>query len=396
MGLGGLSLVILLLGVLGGLNIVTAWGGLLLGMALLHKQIFSWLAQLWRGQQDWAELPGLEKIACGFVLFLLLLNLSLALAPPLKWDSLAYHLELPKRYANLGSIRFLADNLYSAFPQTAEMWFSWAMVLPGGWQKGWAAAAQGGSLAAAFGWGVGVVALLGIGGFSQRINRGSGLWLAPAILLSGYSISQALHWAYVDLWVMLYGLTVWISIEQYSSSGAKKWLWLAGVEIGFAMGVKYSAGMLLPLAGLLLFLPNQRASLLASDQEASERGSAASVLWRTTRFWLAACIHELAVLVGLAILVVSPWLIKNWLTTGQPLFPSVTSQFPASPWMQSFSSDPLPGRSFWNDLFLPLEVPLLGIEGAQISGKPEYGASLGPSDAGFDTGIDSRLAGTGS
>ena len=38
----------------------------------------------------------------------------------------------------------------------------------------------------------------------------------------------------------------------------------------------------------------------------------------------------------------------------------------------------LSGRTFWNDLLLPLQATLFGMEGAVLPGHPEYGASLGP------------------
>jgi hypothetical protein len=82
--------------------------------------------------------------------------------PPLKWDSLVYHLELPRQYIRLGRIGFVEGNLFVGFPQIGEMNFTWAMAL------------RGGAAAATLGWVTGVIALLGVAGFARRLIGGRG------------------------------------------------------------------------------------------------------------------------------------------------------------------------------------------------------------------------------
>jgi hypothetical protein len=39
--------------------------------------------------------------------------------------------------------------------------------------------------------------------------------VGAGVLLSGSSLAQALHWGYVDLWVMLFGLGVLVALDTY-------------------------------------------------------------------------------------------------------------------------------------------------------------------------------------
>ena len=143
-----------------------------------------------------------------------------ALAPPLKWDSLAYHLELPQRYIEAGRIAYLSDNLFVGFPQLAEMIFTWATALGSG------------STAATAGWIISVIAILGLGGFAERQVGKGYRWLASAILMSGASISRGLSWAYVDLWVLFFGLGTIIFFEQYARTKKLIWVGIAAVLAG--------------------------------------------------------------------------------------------------------------------------------------------------------------------
>jgi hypothetical protein len=364
-GLGVLSLVWLAAGLAGFFKPYLAWSAVLISLVLCRRFVQGWLSDLRDGCLASVPVMTFDKLAFSFVGFIALVNLSLALAPPMRWDSLVYHLEIPRRYAAIGGIAFLPDNLYAGFPGLSAMWFTLAILL------------KAPVTAAVFGWAVGLIAILALVGFASGRQIFRYRWLAPAILLSGSSVSQALHWAYVDWWVILFGTVVWILLADYLDQPARAKLFLIGVLIGFTIGVKYTAGIVLILTGLVL---------LATRRGLAERLCAAKHGERPDfRFH---CLHlrenwrlvvsECLVLAVFALLSVSPWLAKNWLFSGHPLYPMAIAGRPADPWRQSFSQDPLPARSWQEDVLLPFDATIFGVESAQVVGKPEYSANIGP------------------
>ncbi len=365
LGLGCLSLWVLAAGLLGLFQTVIAWGAALVGLLIFRKAIWSWWKDLYCGFRQAAPSILVERVSLLFVGFLLLLNLTLALAPPTRWDSLVYHLEVPRRYVAAGRVSFLPDNLYAGFPGISTMWSSWAILM------------HAPTSAAVFGWAVGVIALLGLAGFSTRILGGQWNWLPAAILLSGSSISQALHWAYVDWWIILSGVTLWILLLSYLESHSPLCLALSGVLMGFAIGVKYTAGTLLILFTAALLFSGRQPSFENSlpDTENNFRKRLAALFsgksWRSL-------LNEGVILAVVVFACVSPWLLKNFLYTGQPLYPMAMGQLTPDPWQQTFGKDPLPQRTWLEDLLLPVDATLFGIEGAQVLGKPEYSANISP------------------
>lgn len=347
-GLGFLSLAVLVAGLLGGLLLWVALAALLVGLVLLHRQIIAWAADL-RGLAGEESLNGLEKLAGAFVALVFVLNLLRALAPPLKWDSLVYHLQVPQAYLAAGKIFFYPENFYAGFPQTVEVLFTWAMAFGRA------------STAAVFGWTVSVLAFLGVEGFSRRLLGQGTRWLAPAVLLSGYSISQAMNWAYLELWVLLFGTLMLLALDYYLRSSQRAWLLFAGIVLGFAISIKYTAGVLLVMAGVMLLVrgPNPKGS-------------------KAKPFGFRRWIFEMLTIGGVAAMLVLPWLLKNLILMGNPLYPLWMPGDQIDPWQQAFHSGSPPQRSLVEDLLLPFEATFFGIEGGKIEGTPEYGASLGP------------------
>jgi hypothetical protein len=74
-----------------------------------------------------------------------------------------------------------------------------------------------------------------------------------------------------------------------------------------------------------------------------------------------------------ALIVASPWYLRNILGFGNPLFPFLFPSGPMSAERLAFYLGPSPDRPIWRDLILPLEATVLGIEGG-----PGYSASIGP------------------
>jgi hypothetical protein len=280
------------------------------------------------------------------------LGLLQALAPPLKWDSLVYHLEMPRQYLDAGKIIYLENNLFVGFPQLVEMNYTWTMAL------------RSGQTAGVLGWAIGMLALVGVEGLARRLVNPQVGWIAPAIIITGAHVGQALSWAYVDLWVMLFGVSILIALTAYFQNNKKLWLLVAALMVGFALSTKYTAGILLPIGSLMLVLNWLSCNRKPLNSESRET--------------IKGLMIDLVVFIAIVFIVFSPWLIKNYVFTNNPLYPFLFPGRDLDTLRQSFHKGSLTPRTLLDDLLLPWHVTVLSVEGGDIEGIPRYDASIGP------------------
>lgn len=320
------------LGLKGGFLVAVGLG---LGL-VLHREIIAWL-------RDWKALYGLwaqatrpgQALALASAL-LLILALFMALAPPLKWDALVYHLLLPRVYLAEGRIGDLAWLVRSGHPQNGEMLYIWAMA--------WG----GAEAATTLGWALSLVAVVGLLGWLSRTLDARAAWIGVGALLVGQSVWEATAWGYVDWLTLFYGVAFLIALYTWQEENDPKWLGLAGLMVGLGFGVKYTAGILGISGGVLILVHARR------------RGNSP---------WPA-----LGRFVGPAFLAGLPWLLKNYLLVGNPVYPLL---FPSGAMtsfrLRLFQYGPIFGHPVLDTLFMPLRATYLGLEGAE-----GYGADIGP------------------
>lgn len=367
-GLPVLSLLLLAVGslALSGWSVAAA---LITVGALARRDALAWARQLagWRR----APLPAgrWARFLAAITLGLAALALILALLPPGKWDALAYHLSGPQQYVARGRFYAAPHNHFLGFPQIVETLFAGQLALTGRLTG-----------AAVLHWGMGALLLLAVGGRAARLSGAITGWLAVAILLSAQTAWIEMSAPYVDLLPMLLavaGLGVaehWdeargdpspstpLPQEERGRGGeARRWLasfpglrhaLLLGALAGFSIGVKYSALWLVIAFGALLLWRG--------------RGSG----WRAALTYAAA--YALA-----ALLVFAPWLLRNALFYGNPVYPFVFESAEMDAIRQDWYSQPrsglIYGASAWQIPLLPLAATVLGVEGAGT-----YGADSGP------------------
>lgn len=356
-GLGIFSIVILLAGLTHVIHPASAWLLLLAALIGTYRVGTKWALDLRQGLLGGGKTDGIERAAQALVVFLLVLSLLDALAPPLKWDSLVYHLALPKHYLAVHSVDFVSGNLFGGFPQLPEMLYTWAMGL------------RAGTTATLLGWGAGVLAMLGVAGLIERglvLNR---RWLTIAIVFSGASLWQGLSWAYVDHWVLLYGVILISALDVHTRRRTGPWLLLAGMAIGFAASSKYTAILLGP-AAVLWFLADAltaaRGTLVSVAQESDTNPEA-------TASSVSSFARNSAIvgLIGLALF--APWLVKNLILTGNPAYPFLWPGRELDALRQSFHAKGESTSSLLDALLLPWRATVLGVEGGA-----GFNTSIGP------------------
>jgi hypothetical protein len=318
---------------------VTRW---LLGLSgvvlliVLRRDAWAWLKEWQALKPLWdSATRGGRVVAVGSGA-LILSALWFALAPPLEWDALVYHLLLPRVYLSEGRIGDVPWLLRSGLPQNGEMLYTWAMA--------WG----GAEAATALGWVLSVIALAGLLGWLSRVLDARAAWVGIGALLIGQSVWQGMAWGYVDWLVMLYGIGTLIVLHAWCQHHDPNWLSLAGVMVGLGLGVKYTAGVLGVGALVVILIQARR--------------NGQSVLAALMRFGLP------------AVIVVLPWLLKNFILTGNPFYPLFFPSGVVTPFrLRLLQYARVFGHPVWDTLFLPLRATYLGIEGAE-----GYSADIGP------------------
>jgi Dolichyl-phosphate-mannose-protein mannosyltransferase len=339
-GLGLLSLLTLALGLVGLLRPLVAWGLMVALGALLRRDLRAALADL-RAAGHLRPASGFQRWVALYIGVSLALIFMAALAPPTAWDALVYHLTGPRLFVQAGRVAHPIDLPYLGFPQLGEMQFTLGILLVGD------------GPASLLHFGYGLLALIVTAALAQRVFGASAAWLAAALLASVPTFLSLMSRAYVDVTLLFYATAACYAFVRWREcrAGGQNWLLVMGALCGFAAGVKYTA-IAIPLAlGL-------------------------SVAWTSRRDGLRAVAGRLVPLGAVCVILTLPWLLKNWLTTGNPFYPfffqgAYWDAWRA--WWYDRSGSGLATTAPWRLVLAPLEATVLGTEG----GEP-YDATIGP------------------
>lgn len=343
-GLGLLSLLMLALGLLGGLHRVVAWGLVLVLGLLLWPSSRSLLADL-RMLQVPRPKNGFQRWLMIYGGLSLLLTFFLALAPPTGWDTLVYHLTGPRLFLEAGRIAHPFDLPYLGFPQLGEMQFTLGMLLAGE------------QVAPLLHFGYGLMAFGITVSLARRAFGQDAAWLAGALLLSVPSLLSLMTRAYVDATLLFYATATLYTLVRWRESQtdenpAESWLILSGLFCGFSGGVKYTA-VVIPMA------------------------LAVSIVWISRHKRVRVIVGRLLFVAAPAVLLVLPWTLENWFTTGNPVYPFFLSGgIYWDQWRRWWFGRPgtgLAATAPWRLLTAPIEAVILGTEGADL-----YDATIGP------------------
>ncbi len=334
-GLGMLAVLVLAAGVTVGLPPLLPWLALPVGLLLTRRPLLQWLKH-WHSLADlWRSGGAFERCSATLILLALFASLWVALAPPFKYDALVYHLTLPAAYLAAGRISHLPWLIMSGYPQGAELLYTWAMALGGA------------PAAAVLGWLFSLLALAGLLGLlCQRLNNPAA-WAGAAALFAGSSLVLYTAWGYVDWLGLVFGLACLILLDHWQHNPRPLHLRLAGALAGMAFAVKYPFGLLALIGVIWLGVHAWR--------------SRANLIPPLLNFGLAATVFAL------------PWLIKNLLFTGNPLYPFFFPAAQMDPIRLQIALQEQPHGGWIDSLLLPLRATLLGIEGAA-----GFAASIGP------------------
>jgi hypothetical protein len=279
----------------------------------------------------------LVTILCIAILILLLIETILNLTPPIARDALIHHLAIPKLWLKNGGFYEIKWADFSYYPMNVDLLY----LIPLYFKKDFIANFIH------MGFGIGT-ALLIYHYLNNKISRIAGL-LGILVFLSTPIVVRLSTQAYVDLGLTFFTTASILAFICYRDGEFKefKWLFLSSVTMGLALGTKYNA--------LIVWFFLSLAIVFVYSRD-------------TKKQWKAIECGFIFFLISL--LIFSPWLIKNIILTGNPLYPlfkgifNINSATPGG--TGSISGDTsigffkmremLYGENFWETLLIPLRI----------------------------------------
>jgi hypothetical protein len=215
-----------------------------------------------------------------------------AATPPFFYDALVYHLAVPHKYLLTHGFHYIPHQQFSNFPMNLGMLFLVAMSF------------SGGILAQLLSWSYAPLTALAVYGFAKaRWGEHIAITAAAiAFLIPGPLIISTL--TSVECAVMFYTfLSVWALCSWFTSSQTR-WIVCSAILCSLAIGTKYQAIAAFCGIEVVLFV---------------------HAYWIAKHSWRNVICNM--ILFGLIVLGgLSPWLIKNMLYTGNPMYPFFSSQ----------------------------------------------------------------------
>lgn len=253
--------------------------------------------------------------------------------PPIARDELVYHLALPALYVREGRILEVPFCKYSYYPLLAQMLFTPLVAAD------WLAATRYLHLS----FGLATASLLLIHARRQGAGRAPALGIALVFLTTPVIFILATR-AYVDLALAFYSGVALLGLLRWTETNRRTWLVLAGIAAGFTGALKYNGYFVI-------------AMLLAAVPLLSDRRSLGKVVGDAVMFGAASQLPLL------------PWLVQNFVTTGNPVFPLLAEvlggrSLDAAPAVSELvRRRELYGESWIEIALVPLRVFVTGAEG---------------------------------
>ena len=328
LGLSALSLLTLGCGLLGHLNRITIAGVLI--AAIAGEGICRWRTQrtidskkpLTHPVDDPEDTARLKWICLlAGVPFLLAIALG-AMLPSFDFDVKEYHLQGPKEYFQRGRVTFLPHNVYTSFPFLTEMLSLLGMLLRDDWYRG---ALVGKVVLACFA----PLTTLAVYAAGRR-------WFGPTAGCLAALIHLTTPWTY-RISIIAYaegGLTFYLfaslfavmlgirqsrdELESGAANGSRRLFLTAGLLAGSAMACKYPGvvQVVIPLGFVVLLFPRV---MSCSDSASS------AAAWKTG-------LRYVGVFTVGTVLAIGPWLAKNTVETGNPVYPLMWTVFGGDDW----------------------------------------------------------------
>lgn len=226
-----------------------------------------------------------ERLLAAGVIVAVILMIPLALIPPVVRDELISHLAIPKLYLERGAIYEIPFMGYSYLPQNIDLLYMVSLglgsdIAPKLIHLGFAVA-------------TGLVIYFYL---ARSAGKATGL-VGMLLYLSTPLVANLSRTAYIDNGAAFYATLAVMAALKWKDDDESKWLALSAISSGLAMSAKYNTILSFALVSGFVFVTGLNKK----------------------RYALA--LVNTAAYAAIAIVVLSPWLLRNYLWTGSPLYP---------------------------------------------------------------------------
>jgi hypothetical protein len=225
---------------------------------------------------------------------ILIIEVILCLMPPVSRDALIHHLAIPKLWIRHGGFYETPWTVFSYFPMNVDLLYLIPLLLGNDRVPAF--------IHLLFGWGTGYLV------YRYLKDQAGKIWglLGLLVFVSTPMVIRLSLTAYVDLGMIFFTTASVLSYLRWRDGGYEdaKWLLLAAVCMGLAAGTKYNALI------SWLFLGGAVCFLYARDTGKQLQ----AIRW--------GLIFSLV-----ALATVSPWLVKNIVLKGNPIYPLMDNVF---------------------------------------------------------------------
>ncbi len=277
-----------------------------------------------------------------FLTLLILVLAVLACVPPVSRDALIHHLAIPQLHLNHGGMYEIPDKKHAYYPMNLDLLY----IIPLYFKNDILAKYIHFAFALA-------TAGMIFGHLKRRLNPSYAL-LGAGFFLSIPIIVRLSGIVYVDLGLVFFSWVTLLYILKWAESDfPRRHLIMAGIFCGLALGTKYNGLIILFITTALI--PVVYVRLQPAGKKSSARALAPAFLFMFT-----------------ALLVFSPWLIRNYAWTQNPVYPlydNLISPGPPNPDKSPTTSHPIRYRQLlynesWAEIALvPVRVFFQGQDG---------------------------------
>lgn len=333
LGIGILALLLFFLGLFDLLKAPVVWNILILLFlsalfySFKNKTLFDTKSCLTSFKLD----SSVNRALLVFAFILFLFNVLGAYIPQTGDDALYYHFALPKLFIRHGGIYHVTDNFTSVWPFNIEMLFSLGLLL------GNETTANLFNVIISAGFAVLIYHLIKL-----YLGHSAGVLWSVITYSTPLTLAQ-MNKGFVDMGTGLFALSgLYLMLKMiHEKKWAVKTVTLAGIFFGLAAGTKIVGALTGVLAALAF----------------------AAVYFRELR---GKALGLAALLVLLTGLIASPWTIRSFVLTGNPVYPVFTSLFSSGGWDQKVETRTLKltdssdialapmGRSLRNTALIPV------------------------------------------
>ena len=243
-----------------------------------------------------------------FIFLFSILNFLISFSPPWHFDVLTYHLAVQKLYINAHGIISLPYLFYSNIPHLADTISLVGLIL------------HNAILSHLLAYSLGITAVLAIFSFCKRFFSYKAGLLASLIFLSAPMITEGFSIAHIDVQFTLFVFLALYGLFAYISFNKMQWLILCSIFAGMSIATKIFG--VLAATGIFILLVFHLVLRLSK-----KKISYKALIYRIMVFFL------------IVFLITFPWMLKAYIHTGNPVWPTLNEAFHGKYWDEKHTED---------------------------------------------------------